>query len=405
MERADTRVGVVALLAVLAGCASLPPCPAEGGPRWTEWRTPSFRLLTALGDERAEGLVSAFEEFRLALLVAAWRGGREPAEPIDVVVLKDDSELGVFAPESVAGFVAAQPAGIPVIVTYAGVVLMEDAMLKHELAHALAHQMGIGRNAPAWFNEGLADYLSAVRYTAGGSRVRFGEPAAQRERDVVRHGLMRFEQLWKVPPLQLSDRFYATSWLLVHYLFNQEPKRFEAFQRALGSEEDGRRAWESAFPDLDGARVDAALVGYLNSGRFSTYEGIRPKPRFSIVSQEIRDSEVHGLRSLLYATGPQVAGDWRTLARAEVGRALREDPLDLRALVVERVHLNQRRADVQTARRLVERHPDRADAWMLLALAHRTLGQNDAAEAVLSEARAHGLSLDGPPVPHIARPY
>jgi hypothetical protein len=349
--------------------------------------------------------VSAFEEFRLALLAAAWRGGREPAELIDVVVLKDDSELGVFAPESVAGFVAAQPAGSPVIVTYAGVVLMEDAMLKHELAHALAHQMGISRNAPAWFNEGLADYLSAVRYTAGGSRVRFGEPAPQRERDIVSHGLMRFEQLWKVQPLQLSDRFYATSWLLVHYLFNHESKRFEAFQRTLGSEGDGRRAWESAFPDLDGARVDAALVGYLNSGRFSTYESIRPKPRFSIVSQAIRDSEVHGLRSLLYATGPQVAGEWRTLARAEVGRALREDPLDLRALVVERVHLNERRADLHTARRLVERHPDRADAWMLLVLAHQTLGQNDAAAAVLAEARAHGLSLDGPPVPHLARPY
>ena len=260
-------------------------------------------------------------------------------------------------------------------------------------------------NAPAWFNEGLADYLSAVRYTAGGSRVRFGEPAAHRERDVVRHGLMRFEQLWKVQPLQLSERFYATSWLLVHYLFNHEPKRFEAFQRALGSEQDGRRAWESAFPELDGARLDVALVGYLNSGRFSTYESMRPKPRFSIVSQAIRDSEVHGLRSLLYATGPQVAGDWRTLARAEVGRALREDPLDLRALVVERVHLNERRADVQTARRLVERHPDRADAWMLLVLAHRTLGQSDAAAAVIAEAREHGLSLDGPPVPHIARPY
>ena len=402
-----SRVCVVAcaLAAILSGCASLPACPAEGGPRWTEWRTPSFRMLTPLDDVQAEQLASGFEELRLALLAAAWRGGKQPAEVIDVVVLRRRSELEVFAPESIGAFVASQGSRGAVIVTYAGLVLMEDAVLKHELAHALAHQFGILRHAPDWFNEGLADYLSSVRYTANGGRVRFGDPAPERERDIVRHGLMRFDQLWQVRPLELSARFYATSWLLVHYLFNHEPRRFEAFQRALGTEGDARKAWTTVFHDFDGVQVDNALVNYLNAGFFNTYEAVRPKPGFSIVSQEIPDGEVHALRAMLYATGPEVDGDWRALARAEVARALKADPLNLRALLVERVHLQERRGDVATARRLVERHPDQADAWMLLALAHTTLGQNDAAATVLEQARARGLSLDEAPIPHLARPY
>jgi hypothetical protein len=391
--------------AVVSGCASLSACPAEGGPRWTEWRTPSFRLLTALDEGPAEQLAAAFEELRMALVVAAWPGGRQPSQAIDVVVLKDRSEFEVFAPESLAGFVAAQGPTSAVIVTYAGIVLMEDTVLKHELAHALAHQYGIVQHAPLWFEEGLADYLSSVRYTANGSRVRFGDPAPHRERDIVQHGLMRFNQLWQAKPLELSPRFYATSWLLVHYLFNQERRRFEAFQRAMSAEGDGRRAWNTVFDDFDGAAVDAALVNYLNAGRFTSYEAVRPKPRFSIVSQEISDSEVHAVRSLLYATGPEVDGDWRALARVEVARALKQDPLNLRALVVERVHLQEHRGDVATARRLVDRHPDQADAWLLLVLAHTTLGQDEAATAALEQARARGLSLDDAPVPHIARPY
>ena len=296
-------VAVFSILAGLTGCASLSPCPAEGGPTWTEWRTPSFRLMTAIDDDSAEELVSSFEELRLALLLAAWRGGRQPSQPIEVIVLRNRSEFDVIAPVSVGGFVTSQGPGGAVIVTYAGLVLMEDSVVKHELAHALAHQFGIARDAPDWFNEGLAEYLSTVRYVAGGTRVRFGDLAADRQRELQFVNPLRFEQLWQAPPPGLSSRFYATSWLLVHYLFNHEPKRFEAFQRALGGEGGARQAWDSAFPGFGGAEVDAALANYMHGGKFMSYEATRRKPSFAVVSQEITDPEVHALKILAVRDG------------------------------------------------------------------------------------------------------
>ena len=108
---------------------------------------------------------------------------------------------------------------------------------------------------------------------------------------------------------------------------------------------------------------------------------------------------------MLYATGPGVGDDWQALARGEVARALKQDPLNLRAAVVERFYLREKRGDVAAARRLVERHPDSAEAWALLVLAHETLGQTEGAAAAMEQARTRGLPMDAAPVPHIARPY
>jgi hypothetical protein len=43
------RMVLAALVAFAASsCATLPPCPARGGPVWTEWTSPHVVLLTDL---------------------------------------------------------------------------------------------------------------------------------------------------------------------------------------------------------------------------------------------------------------------------------------------------------------------------------------------------------------------
>jgi len=55
------RSSFLLVFAVLLGdaCAHLPACPAKGGPRWTEWSSPRFRLLTDIEDDADAEVLAA----------------------------------------------------------------------------------------------------------------------------------------------------------------------------------------------------------------------------------------------------------------------------------------------------------------------------------------------------------
>lgn len=48
---------------------------------------------------------------------------------------------------------------------------------------------------------------------------------------------------------QDEDRYYAASWLLVHYLMNQRHEDFKSFQRRLARMEEPQAAWNATFPE------------------------------------------------------------------------------------------------------------------------------------------------------------
>jgi hypothetical protein len=148
------RMTVLAI-ALLAGCATLPPCPAKGGPPWSEWTTPHFRLVTNLPDDDAETAAAGFEELRAALVLAAWRKAPAPRARLEVVVVRSPDELAVFLPQRSSGAFIGNPILGPLIVTHGGVALHSHRGLKHEIVHGLAYQMGASANHPRWLREGI----------------------------------------------------------------------------------------------------------------------------------------------------------------------------------------------------------------------------------------------------------
>ena len=149
--------------------------PGEGGPPWSEWTTPHFRVVTDLPDDEAEAAGDAFEELRAALVAAAWRRAPEPHTRLEVVILRDPGDLAAFMPQRyIGGFIADDALGA-VMVTYGGVALINELAVKHEIVHALSYQLGTGANEPRWVGEGIAEYLSTVRYARDHSQVVFGD--------------------------------------------------------------------------------------------------------------------------------------------------------------------------------------------------------------------------------------
>ena len=104
MKRRASLAALAALAALVpAACATLPPCPARGGPAWTRWTSPHFDLLTDLDEAAADEALRRLGELREAVLVAAWRRAPEPRHRLTVVAFRQDGERRVFVP---AGFLA-----------------------------------------------------------------------------------------------------------------------------------------------------------------------------------------------------------------------------------------------------------------------------------------------------------
>ena len=85
------RVGTLiacAAVATAASCATLPPCPAKGGPAWRELASAHVLMRTDLDEADAQETIQAFEELRAAMFAVMWPGASPPPNPIQVVALR-----------------------------------------------------------------------------------------------------------------------------------------------------------------------------------------------------------------------------------------------------------------------------------------------------------------------------
>ena len=158
-------------------------------------------------------------------------------------------------------------------------------------AHEYAHLVDPLAEAPVWFREGFAEYLSYLE-PAGPARL---APAAP-ERHVVRlrdSPWLPFEQLWEASRSSeafSAPTFYAQCWLTVHWLASR-----------------GGAVREMRPADLEAARSELGDAGLENALR-AWFEQIDPAPSGSY---EIAQT----------ASAPESA--WRVrLALAEVDREL-----------------------------------------------------------------------------------
>jgi hypothetical protein len=399
----------IAAVTLTAGCAHLPACPGKGGPRWSEWSSPHFRLLTDVeDDEDAETLATQLEHFRAAIVAAAWRDVPETGEPIEVAVLGSTSEADVFLPPHAEGLFFSY-CGTGIVVAPATTQVARENVLKHEIVHALMRQLDLDRNAPLWFNEGMAMYLAMTSYQENNDEVTFGAPNMEALRLVEYRDLYPWRDLWTSPTDSIElARLETTSWLFVHYLFNHERERFQRFQAGLAGTSDAKLLWAQIFPDLATPDAFAQTLGrYLQGGGYVMYKARIPRPHFSFGTRPIPDAEVHALRALLCSMAKEHNDDAPALMRWELAASLRQEPLNLRARMVERLFLGENVADLNTAKALTSKFPQAWQAWLVLAAAHGSRHDGKAFEETLDHARSLGFRGDAPAptLPNVAAPY
>lgn len=155
-------------------------------------------------------------------------------------------------------------------------------VLYHEYVHFLVlHNFP---RVPLWFNEGLAEYYST--FTVRDGRAVVGRGVDRHLRLLAAEGDFSIAELLEADTTSDAyhdpdevGRFYALSWLMVHYLLSgggEEVERIADYFLRLEDGESPDRAFEDAFGrGLDS--FEAELQTYLSQGRFATAGYALPK--------------------------------------------------------------------------------------------------------------------------------
>jgi tetratricopeptide (TPR) repeat protein len=246
------RIFLVPLL-ISALCLLLTPRSAwaasDEKPKWQEYRSAHFVVITDAGDKKGREIVVRFEQMRavFAQLLARKRIGMPL--PLTIYALRNDKQFFQMAPVH-----SGQPISVPGFFVFgqdrAYIVLnaFEEEPWR-AVAHDFAHYL-MNYNYPPvqpWFDEGFAEYFSSIRpddkhyelgsdpeLTLGYEEDVLGDQTQVRNRPRSLTELLN-QPVWMTVPDLFTARheitlgaegthrtlFYAQSWITVSYLMNK----------------------------------------------------------------------------------------------------------------------------------------------------------------------------------------
>lgn len=389
--------GALLLLAVVAGCAGhFAPCPAAGGPAWTEVEGAHFRLRTDGDAAAARAALDDLEQFQAALLTvfgapAAFDTGRLP-----VIVV--DRGWTDFAPRRVNGYFT-RALFQPLIVMGAGSALSRQEVIKHELVHYFSHL--VMPTQPTWLSEGLATYYQTIEYDADDGRITVGRPPPDLLRAAQQLGPSRFASVFSTE--NVTDDtwyFYAAAWITVHYLMNHRVAALAGYEKALHEGATPEAAWKAAFGAQTPESLGADVRSYVDGGSYALLRYRFTAPKLAAPAERrLSDAETHATRALLYLTGariiehdPDLAPEFGSPpdeAKRELAEALRQEPDHVAARAIAHFMLKIPIA-LEQAAAMSRKHEDDWLAWLLVASASGSdaagTSQNDALERALDIA-------------------
>ena len=369
------------LLAALS-CASLPPVPGAGGPRWLQLDAAHSVLLSDEPEPLARKASAYIELHHAALCQVALRCDAQPRQKLRVIALHDAGQFEKLYGTEASGAFSPELVYEPQLVLATGLSPAGSAQLSRALTGLVAQQM-LGP-LPAWLLSGLVSYYETAQLDAGGAFV-VGDPVHRHVALLATRQRLSAEALLTQQPTAAGDPLFAASaWLLVHYLQSERRADFAALLDAIGGRQPLAQAFHEAFPDLAPELLDALMDRYQRAGNYLTQsKRVELQPPAAAV-QPLSDADVYSLR----AEVALASSSGRERGAAQLMQALRKDPKHVRASIL--------RAENQVASGLVAAHPESWLAWVHTAYTEPsrtcTAELRDHLQAIAPD-NAHTLSL------------
>lgn len=255
--------------------------------RWLVGRTDHFEVFSSGSEAETRRILTALEQFRAYFLASfPLRGASEPRTTIFLFdsdrAFRPYKPLYEGKPKDVAGYFLGGTDEVVIALTTDLPDPDQDptGIIYHEYVHLLLHVRDA--KLPVWINEGMAELFSTFAVADG--KIIVGKAIDQHVAVLQHTALLPLERLFAVtkssPDYNEEQRagiFYAQSWALTHHLLcgedTENANKFSEFIRLLSFGQPAEPSFKAAFRQ-DYAKMQLALRGYLNGGRYYT----RSKP-------------------------------------------------------------------------------------------------------------------------------
>lgn len=236
---------------------------------WLRAETPGFIVYSTSSETRVRRLAEELESFdSLLRRMTQTTAPRSPTK-LEIYLFNGPGQFQeAFPGESsmVRGRYGARP---DIIAAYAifrdREGLEAQDVLFHEYAHHFMYQY-FANTYPAWYVEGFAEFASTVAFED--TRIVIGRASGVRAEWLQSGSWLPMEQLIEGMPRDGEgvSRFYAQSWLFVHYIISTEgmTAKFQAYLRALRLGAPAAEAFQTGF-GMTPAEMQSALRAYFRS--------------------------------------------------------------------------------------------------------------------------------------------
>ena len=328
---------------------------------WLGLQSEHFTLRTDLPEQDARRDIADLELIRNALLAAGWHGRTSSPARIVVVALASERELHEFLAERVDGMAGTNRFGERMILVRGDGNLLDSEVVKHEVTHALMQEYLVSN--PRWVAEGIACFLETLDIDRDKRVAVRGASRWERRRWLRDHDPKGIN--WSLQIMGMGSNFenydgYAfetLSWVLVHWMIDVYPQRFEAFLAGLSRGEGMWKAFGEAFPAFKEAQIAGSMRRYLSDSTAMLEDRFPIAPWAGAVAlRRPGRAEAHALRAELFARFANQA-DRQSRFDEELAFASAADPANPLVLA-----LSRNRPDLKPA---IERHPDDWRSWVV----------------------------------------
>jgi hypothetical protein len=185
--------------------------------------TEHFTLYTDLEPARAEEQGLRLEQLLFALRETAWESKDDLPLKMNVIMFANPNDFDRYGYRKIDGYAVPEELYEPWIVLSAPRFGEDYRVVAHELTHAMAYQSI--SHMPRWTSEGLACYFESAHFHDDGS-FQVGAVPKLLFLGLHKYGWDRPSQLLSGHGSGIDYKFYASSWLLVHYSMTRQADAF-----------------------------------------------------------------------------------------------------------------------------------------------------------------------------------
>lgn len=275
---------------------------------WTKVQTKNFTLI-GNGDEiQIRQIGASLEQFREAFARLFTDINFTTTVPTVILVFKDRASFEPFNLKNGAGYFQTGKNQNYITLTLETTGEQNaQGVIYHEYVHSLVFNT-FGRGVPVWFNEGLAEYYSTLKVKDEQSII-VGDLIRSHTEQIKNQGLLSLNTLFSVgydsPYYNENDKrniFYAESWLLLHYLIqNENGKRLSALRKFLKLLNEGTET-EKAFTQsfqMSYAEMAQGLLQYVLKKKAIQPKVVSFENKFNLVT-DVKSEAIEEAEAFVY---------------------------------------------------------------------------------------------------------